>query len=96
MIIDKDSLFAGLPPEWPDDLLPDIRCAVERSAAKIVVLDDDPTGTQTVHGISVLTGWDVDSLITVLSEPDPVVYVSDELTQPAIGSSPEVKPRACS
>lgn len=75
MVIDKDSLFAGLPPEWPADLLPDIRCAVERSAAKIVVLDDDPTGTQTVHGISVLTGWDVDSLITVLSEPESIVYI---------------------
>ena len=24
---------------------------------KIVVLDDDPTGIQTVHGISVYTGW---------------------------------------
>ncbi|PID79630.1 MAG: hydroxyacid dehydrogenase, partial [Clostridiales bacterium] len=24
---------------------------------KIVVLDDDPTGVQTVHGVSVFTDW---------------------------------------
>ncbi|GJP41982.1 hypothetical protein CLOM_g1584 [Closterium sp. NIES-68] len=28
----------------------------------VVVLDDDPTGTQTVHGIHVLTTWDVETL----------------------------------
>lgn len=29
---------------------------------KIIVLDDDPTGVQTVHGISVYTDWSVDSI----------------------------------
>jgi uncharacterized protein YgbK (DUF1537 family) len=29
---------------------------------KIVVLDDDPTGSQTVHSCLLLTRWDVDSL----------------------------------
>ena len=29
---------------------------------KIVVLDDDPTGTQTVHDISVYTEWTEDAL----------------------------------
>lgn len=28
----------------------------------LVVLDDDPTGTQTVHSVSVLAEWSVDSL----------------------------------
>jgi len=32
----------------------------------IVVLDDDPTGTQTVHGVSVLTTWDAADLEAVL------------------------------
>lgn len=27
---------------------------------KLVILDDDPTGTQTCHDINVLTMWDVD------------------------------------
>ncbi|KAH8690062.1 hypothetical protein BGW36DRAFT_273112, partial [Talaromyces proteolyticus] len=30
----------------------------------LVVLDDDPTGTQTCHDINVLTMWDVDTLTT--------------------------------
>ena len=29
---------------------------------KIIVLDDDPTGVQTVHNISVYTDWSVDSI----------------------------------
>lgn len=29
---------------------------------KIVVLDDDPTGTQTVHGVPVYTDWDTETL----------------------------------
>ena len=28
---------------------------IDESRLKVVVLDDDPTGTQTVHGISVYT-----------------------------------------
>ena len=29
---------------------------------KIIVIDDDPTGSQTVHGCLLLTRWDVDTL----------------------------------
>ena len=29
---------------------------------KIIVLDDDPTGVQTVHSISVYTDWSVESI----------------------------------
>ena len=29
---------------------------------KIVVLDDDPTGVQTVHDISVYTNWEKESI----------------------------------
>ncbi|GAB3277548.1 four-carbon acid sugar kinase family protein [Sinomonas notoginsengisoli] len=34
--------------------------AVERSGRVLVVLDDDPTGTQSVSGLPVLTRWDVE------------------------------------
>ncbi len=30
--------------------------------AKVVVFDDDPTGTQTAHGVHVLTEWSVAAL----------------------------------
>ena len=35
---------------------------------KIIVLDDDPTGVQTVHGISVYTDWSVESIERVLKK----------------------------
>src|SRR5882724_5070045 len=60
--IAKSALLASLPPEWPEDLMPAIREAVIASRRKVVVLDDDPTGTQTVYGIPVLTDWSVESL----------------------------------
>ncbi|SUS06568.1 conserved hypothetical protein [uncultured Defluviicoccus sp.] len=47
----------------------------QQPGAKIVVLDDDPTGTQTVHGIPVLTEWSVPSLIAELSAPGPCFYI---------------------
>lgn len=59
----KDEMFAQLPVlASREDLLPQLREAVRRSARKVVVLDDDPTGSQTVHGIDVLTGWEVEDL----------------------------------
>lgn len=75
MRLRKDELLASLPPEWPEDLLPEVRSMLRRSGAKVVVLDDDPTGTQTVHDVPVLTEWSPASLATVLAEPDVVVYV---------------------
>ncbi len=62
MVLNKEECFNALPPEWGDDLLPSIRERVKKSRSKIVVLDDDPTGTQTVHGLPVLTTWAEDDL----------------------------------
>lgn len=74
-MIKKQECFDNLPSEWPQDLTPDIRQKVAEQGVKIVVLDDDPTGTQTVRNITVLTRWAVPSLIQVLSEKDDVVYI---------------------
>lgn len=75
MKVRKHELLGFLPPEWPEDLLPQIQAMVETSETKVVVLDDDPTGTQTVHDVPVLTEWSVGSLRTVLAESGVVVYV---------------------
>ena len=40
-----------------------LNAAIGEDGRKIVVLDDDPTGVQTVHDIYVYTGWDSDSLL---------------------------------
>ncbi|WP_281890983.1 four-carbon acid sugar kinase family protein [Paenibacillus sp. YYML68] len=43
--------------------------------SKIVVLDDDPTGVQTVHGVSVYTDWSVDSLEQGFAEPQSMFFI---------------------
>ena len=67
--------LASLPPVWPGDLLPLIRESNDRSGCSIVVLDDDPTGTQTVHDIPVLTEWTIEALCAELDLGTPLFYV---------------------
>ena len=55
MRVQKEKLLSSLPPEWPEDLMPEIQRSVAAAGTKIVVLDDDPTGTQTVYDVPVLT-----------------------------------------
>ena len=52
-------IFNSLPPECTDNLSPLIARGREKISKTIVVLDDDPTGTQTVHDVDVLTDWSV-------------------------------------
>ena len=71
--------FASLPPEWPDDPLPIIRSALKETGHKIVVFDDDPTGTQTVHDVPVLTDSSVDILADELANDLPVFFIGKKL-----------------
>jgi uncharacterized protein YgbK (DUF1537 family) len=64
-----------LVPVWPDDLLPAIREQVGKRNESVVVLDDDPTGTQTVHDVPILTGWDVDVLSAEFGRATPLFYI---------------------
>jgi uncharacterized protein YgbK (DUF1537 family) len=74
--VSKAELFAGLPPEWPDpDLQARVAGAVRMSRRKVVVLDDDPTGSQTMQGVDVLTTWPVDRLREEMENGDPAFYV---------------------
>jgi uncharacterized protein YgbK (DUF1537 family) len=75
MSVSKMELFARLPPEWSEYLLPTIQARATASRQKLVVLDDDPTGTQTVHDIPILTEWPVDRLCTELTGPAPCFYL---------------------
>ncbi len=42
---------------------------------KIIVLDDDPTGSQTVHGCLLLMQWDVETLRVGLRDEAPIFFV---------------------
>jgi len=75
VVLYKNACLASLPPEWPEDLLPGIQARVNTAVHKIVILDDDPTGTQTVHGLPVLTTWAVPTLRQALQEPGPGFFI---------------------
>lgn len=49
--------------------------AVHEDKHKIVVLDDDPTGVQTVHDVSVYTNWQYDSIKQGFLENSKVFYI---------------------
>ena len=70
-----DDLLAGIPPEWPNDPIPEIREIIGKSAHSLVVLDDDPTGTQTVYDIPVLTEWSVNTIKKEFSLQTPLFYI---------------------
>ena len=48
---------------------------ISENKKKIVVLDDDPTGVQTVHDVSVYTGWDIDSVLAGFQEKNNLFYI---------------------
>jgi uncharacterized protein YgbK (DUF1537 family) len=74
--VNKHDLLDHLPPVWPDDALRHgIAIQNARTARCIVALDDDPTGTQTVHDIWVLTRWEVKDLKRALVDGEPALYV---------------------
>lgn len=47
----------------------------DASTRKIIVLDDDPTGVQTVHDISVYTDWSLESLRQGFAEENKMFFV---------------------
>ena len=49
--------------------------AIKRSGRKLVVLDDDPTGVQTVHDVSVYTDWSEESVLQGFQEEGNLFYI---------------------
>ena len=47
----------------------------ETMPLKIVVIDDDPTGSQTVHGCPLLLRWQAPDLAAALRHPSPLMFV---------------------
>ena len=73
--LSKSAAFAALPPVWPVDVLSANAAAASAAGRTLVVLDDDPTGTQTVRNIAVVTTWDVATLTAELSAASACFYI---------------------
>lgn len=48
---------------------------IENNPYKLIILDDDPTGVQTVHGVSVYTDWSVESIRQGLLEQNKLFFI---------------------
>ncbi|MFD1888100.1 four-carbon acid sugar kinase family protein [Paenibacillus wenxiniae] len=71
-----EQLSQHLPAEAPlDGARQQIAQCQQQRNRKIIVLDDDPTGVQTVHDIYVLTQWDEQLLRQAFLAPEPVFYI---------------------
>ncbi|HLL88365.1 MAG TPA: four-carbon acid sugar kinase family protein [Tepidisphaeraceae bacterium] len=65
-----------LPSPWDASALRRQAAGALRASGRVIVaLDDDPTGSQTVHGVDVITTWAVDDLADALRDADTALYV---------------------
>ena len=55
-------------------LLP-LEPSAQPAALKVIVLDDDPTGSQTVHSAPLLLRWDLETLAAGLRHPSPLLFL---------------------
>ena len=65
-----------------------------RCAPPLVVLDDDPTGTQTVRDLPVLTRWTVDDIRWALQQGTSWLLRTHELAKPLTGRRAHTQPSA--
>lgn len=92
-ILNKATVFNQLPPIWPTSPLAEIRRLFLTSGKRLVVLDDDPTGTQTVHNVPILNVWDIEMLTTELTQSSVFFILTNSRSLPkqvAIGRNLEI------
>lgn len=75
MYVNVNQKMAQLPAEYKAELLPSIREKFIKSGKTIVVLDDDPTGTQTCYDVTVLTSWSVTLITGELKKQPSILYI---------------------
>lgn len=62
---------------------------------KIIVLDDDPTGSQTVHGCLLLTRWDPATLREALRDASPLFFILTNTRGMSSQQAAEVTRQVC-
>lgn len=96
---DAAEIFAALPGARPDDgsLREAIRAARAEDGVLLGVLDDDPTGSQSVHGVQVVTVQDEAAYRAAFDGPAATCFVltnSRSLDEPAAVETNQVTGRA--
>jgi uncharacterized protein YgbK (DUF1537 family) len=68
-------LLSRYPPRKPGGAEACLAEELAKNRRKIIVLDDDPTGVQTVHGVSVYTGWSAEDIEAGFDEPGALFFI---------------------
>lgn len=71
----KEDIFAAIPAADEKKVATLLAEAFQDFHRKIVVLDDDPTGVQTVHDINVYTEWTEEAIAQGFAEENPEFYI---------------------
>jgi len=74
-IIEKQALLSRWCPHDREAVERELAQALAGNRKKIIVLDDDPTGVQTVHGVYVYTDWDTDSILDGMNGAGSMFYI---------------------
>ena len=74
--------FSDIQKKWPDyneaekgEIKQKLQEELSQTRKKIIVLDDDPTGTQTVHDIPVYTDWSAESMKSGVNVQERMFFV---------------------
>lgn len=73
-VVDLDHRLELLGRRDPDALA-EVGRAFASTPRKLIAVDDDPTGTQTVAGADVITTWDQDDIDWLVNRPSPIGFV---------------------
>jgi Uncharacterized protein conserved in bacteria len=74
-VIDKRKTFTRFTPYNKQEVQSAYEKALISCNKKIVVLDDDPTGVQTVHDVFVYTDWSRESILKGFEDKNPIFFV---------------------
>lgn len=75
MNMNVNEKLKAYPPEYPSDLLATIRSEFLDSGKTLVVLDDDPTGTQTCSDVIVLISWGIEEITEELKKKPSILFI---------------------
>ncbi len=65
----------ALPPIWQRDVLPEINEEIVANPSRLFVLDDDPTGPQTVHDVALITDWSKEALLSEFGASERATFI---------------------
>ncbi len=76
-----ENVIKKIPQSKFEDIFPLLKEFIRKSNRCIIVLDDDPTGCQTMYGIPVLFQWDREYPGKGIAKRNPPVFPDDQFPE---------------